>query len=91
MGQGILLSGETEVDFMIHGVFSYELFGQTVWITTTHVCVLIVMLIIIGFCIAANRAVKHATEVPGGISKCGRTNCGNVRRNDRWCYGRSGG
>ena len=49
MGQGILLSGETEVDFMIHGVFSYELFGQTVWITTTHVCVLIVMLIIIGF------------------------------------------
>ena len=67
MGQGILLSGETEVDFMIHGVFSYELFGQTVWITTTHVCVLIVMLIIIGFCIAANRAVKHATEVPGGF------------------------
>ena len=65
MGQGILLSGETEVDFMIHGVFSYELFGQTVWITTTHVCVLIVMLIIIGFCIAANRAVKHASEVPG--------------------------
>ncbi|NBJ93711.1 F0F1 ATP synthase subunit A [Parablautia muri] len=67
MGQGILLSGSTEVDFMIHGVFSYELFGQTVWITTTHICVLIVMLIIIGFCIAANRAVKHATEVPGAF------------------------
>lgn len=67
MGQGILLSGSTEVDFMIHGVFSYELFGEKVWITTTHVCVLIVMLIIIGFCIAANRAVKHATEVPGGF------------------------
>lgn len=67
MGQGILLSGSTEVDFMIHGVFSYELFGQTVWITTTHVCVLIVMLIIIGFCIAANRAIKQATEVPGAF------------------------
>ena len=67
MGQGILLSGSTEVDFMIHGVFSYELFGQQVWITTTHVCVLIVMLIIIGFCIAANRAIKHATEVPSGV------------------------
>lgn len=67
MGQGILLSESTEVDFMIHGVFSYELFGQTVWITTTHVCVLLVMLIIIGFCIAANRAIKHATEVPGGF------------------------
>ena len=57
MGEGILLSESGSVDFMIHGVFSYELFGQTVWITTTHVCVLIVFLVIIGFCIAANRAV----------------------------------
>ena len=79
MGQGILLSQEANVDFMIHGVFSYELFGQTVWITTTHVCVLIVMLIIAGFCIAANRAVKHATE-----------DCGNAVRNDRRCYGKTG-
>ena len=64
MGEGILLSESNSVDFMIHGVFSYELFGQTVWITTTHVCVLIVFLVIIGFCIAANR---HATEVPGAF------------------------
>lgn len=67
MGKGILLSESGSVDFMVHGVFSYELFGQTVWITTTHVCVLIVFLIIIGFCIAANRAIKHATEVPGAF------------------------
>ena len=65
MGQGILLSGGTEVDFMIHGVFSYELFGQTVWITSTHVCVLIVMLISMAFCLFANRAIKRASEVPG--------------------------
>ena len=65
MGQGIMLSGGADIDFMIHGVFSYELFGQTVWITTTHVCVLIVMLVIIGFCIAAGRVVKHASDVPG--------------------------
>ena len=65
MEQGILLSGAADIDFMIHGVFSYELFGQTLWITTTHICVLIVMLVIITFCVAANRAVKHATDVPG--------------------------
>ncbi len=66
MGQGVLLTaGAADIDFMVHGVFSYELFGQTIWITTTHVCVLIVMLVIIGFCIAANRAVKHASDVPG--------------------------
>ena len=68
MGQGILLSEQgADVDFMIHGVFSYELFGQTLWITTTHVCVLIVMLIIAGFCIAGGRAAKKATEIPGGF------------------------
>ena len=65
MGQGIMLSASQDIDFMIHGVFSYELFGQTVWITTTHVCVLIVMLVIIGFSIAAGRAPKHASDVPG--------------------------
>lgn len=65
MEQGILLSADADIDFMIHGVFSYEIFGQTVWITTTHVCVLIVMLVIIAFCIAANRSMKKASEVPG--------------------------
>ena len=67
MGQGILLSGGADIDFMVHGIFSYEIFGQTVWITTTHVCVLIVFLLIIGFCLAANRAVKKADDVPKGF------------------------
>lgn len=52
---------------MVHGLFSYELFGQTFWITTTHVCVCIVMLVLLGFSIAANRAMKHASEVPTGF------------------------
>lgn len=65
MNSVILLSGGTDLGFMIKGVFSYNLFGQEVWITTSHICLLIVMLMIIGFCIAANRAIKHATEVPG--------------------------
>ena len=65
MGQGILLSAGADVDFMVHGVFSYELFGQTVWITTTHVCLLIVMLVLIGFFCVAGRVMKRATEVPG--------------------------
>ena len=55
MEHGILLSGADNIDFMIHGVFKYSFFGHEVWITTTHVCVLIVMLLIIGFAIAANR------------------------------------
>lgn len=67
MGHGILLSGGSDVDFMVHGVFRYSFFGHEVWITTTHVCVLIVMLILLGFCIAANKCMAKASEVPGGF------------------------
>ena len=67
MGAGILLSSADDIDFMVHGVFQYELFGQKLWITTTHVCLFIVILMICIFCLCANRAIKHATEVPGGF------------------------
>ena len=62
MGQGILLSGADEIDFMIHGVFSYELFGQTLWITTSHVCAIVVFLVLLLFIFAANRAIKKAAK-----------------------------
>ena len=65
MENALLLSGSTDVDFMIHGLFSYELFGQTVWITTSHVCILLVMLIILGFGLAVNIKMRKATDVPG--------------------------
>ena len=65
MQDAILLSSGPDIDIMVKGLFSYELFGQTFWITTTHVCLLIVMLVLIVFSIAANRAMKHASEVPG--------------------------
>ena len=65
MGQGFLVTASDNIDFMIHGIFSYELFGQTVWVTTTHVSVLIVMLLIIIFSCIAGRVAKKGTEVPG--------------------------
>lgn len=64
---GPLLSSADGIDFMIHGLFKYNFFGHEVWITTSHVCILIVMLIIIGFAIAANRDMRKATEVPKGL------------------------
>ena len=67
MGRGILLSAGADIDFMIHGVFSYELFGQTLWITTTHICVLIVMLVLTIFSIIAGRTMKKAEEIPSGF------------------------
>ena len=67
MDMGILLSADNEVDFMIHGVFSYNFFGHQVWITTTHVCCLIVLLAIMLFGFLAGRKMKHADDVPTGF------------------------
>lgn len=67
MYRSILLSAGADIDIMIHGLFSYELFGHTFWITTTHICTLIVILIILGLSIAANRTMKHASDVPSGF------------------------
>ena len=65
MGAGLLLSGE--VDFMIKGVFSFNIGETKVWITTTHICLLIVMLTLMIFALCANRCMKHASDVPTGF------------------------
>ena len=65
MRAGFLLAASGDVDFMIHGLFKYRLFGQEFWITTTHVSILVVMLVLFVFALAANRAMRHAQEVPG--------------------------
>lgn len=56
----ILLADASNLDFMIHGLWKYQLFGQDVWITTTHACMLVVLLLLLTFCIFANRALKKA-------------------------------
>ena len=62
-----ILLAEGGVDFMIKGLFSYEIFGQKVWITTSHVCLFIVWLLLVTFCIIANRVIKKADpfKAPG--------------------------
>lgn len=67
LGQGNLLAGAREVDFMIHGLIRYRLFGHEFYITTTHVSVLIVMAVILLFAVAANRKLRHASQVPDGF------------------------
>lgn len=64
---GNLLASGGDVDFMIHGLFSYTLFGQEFWITTTHVSIVVVMLLLLIFAVAANRKIRHAEENPRGF------------------------
>jgi len=61
--EGILLASSDTVD-MIKGLVSYKVFGQEVWITTSHVCIALVWLSLVIFSIIAGRKLKHATEVP---------------------------
>lgn len=67
MMHGILLSAGGNIDVMVHGLFKYSFFGHEVWITTTHVSLLFVMLILTAFSIVAGRAVKKGAEVPGSF------------------------
>ena len=68
MNQAILLASNADnIDFMIHGIFSVNFFGQKVWITTSHACILIIMAIMVIFAVIANRKLKKAKEVPDGF------------------------
>ncbi|WP_343209563.1 F0F1 ATP synthase subunit A [Anaerolentibacter hominis] len=56
-----------DLDVGINGYLEYELFGQKLYLTNTHICTLIIMLTLIVFAVFANRAVKKAdpNKVPG--------------------------
>jgi F-type H+-transporting ATPase subunit a len=62
LNQGILLS--ENIDFMIHGIFKVNFFGQEVWITDSHACIVIVLAVMIIFALIANRKIKNATDNP---------------------------
>jgi len=63
----VLLTAGSDIDVMVHGLFKYSFFGHEVWITTTHVSLLFVMLILIGFSIVAGIAIRKGAEVPGNF------------------------
>lgn len=54
-----------EVDFYVHELYPLNFFGTTVYITTTHVCTLIVLITIAILAICARRAVMKTKDVPG--------------------------
>ncbi len=65
MPMKMLLATGQSVDFMIHGLIEFELFGQKLWITTTHVSLLIVMVLIIALAVFVRVTLKAPDETPG--------------------------
>lgn len=53
-----------EADFYIHELYPINFFGTTVYITTTHVCTLIIFVTIMVLAIAARRSVMKTRDVP---------------------------
>lgn len=68
-GSNSFLMASGDVDFMVHGLIKYHLFGQELWITTTHVSVLLVTLSLIIFAFAVNRKIRKASpsDTPGTL------------------------
>lgn len=60
---------ESAIDIGINGYFKYTLFGKELWITNTHISIIIVMVTILIVAIIANRTIKRAdpTKAPGGF------------------------
>lgn len=52
--------GENKVDFYIHGYQEVRIGDFSFWITTTHVCLAIVMVVLIVFAVVANHVIKKA-------------------------------
>jgi F-type H+-transporting ATPase subunit a len=59
LGYGLLLSADN-IDFMVHGLVEYSFFGHTVYLTNTHVSIIIVMLILMVFSVIAGHGFKKA-------------------------------
>lgn len=61
--------GDKEADFMIHSFGEFELFGQKLHITTTHISLIVVSAVIIIFALIARRCINKAviTDKPKGF------------------------
>ena len=66
-GMNVMLLSDTEVDFFIHTLIPYQFFGQEVYITSTHICTIIVMVTMVILALLARRHIMKAKEVPTGV------------------------
>ena len=58
---------DNNVDFMVKGYLPINFFGHEVWLTTTHVCMLIVCLFLLVIGLIVSRKMKRATEIPDTV------------------------
>lgn len=67
VGTQAFLASDGDVDFTIKYLVPLKFIGLDVYLTTTHVCTLIVMVTIIVFALIARHKILRAKEVPSGL------------------------
>lgn len=67
MGNSLGILAAKEPDFQIHGLVSFELFGQELWLTTTHVSILVVCALLLIFALVIRSKLSNAEGRPGAL------------------------
>lgn len=67
MGNSLGILAAKEPDFQIHGLVSFELFGQELWLTTTHVSILVVCALLLIFALVVRSKLSNAEGRPGAL------------------------
>lgn len=88
MGYGLI---SMEPDFMIKGIWKFELFGQELWITTTTVGVTIVTLVLLALAVAGGHTIKYAEMVPGVFQNILEVMMENLEKFTGGAMGKNGG
>lgn len=67
MGHSLGILATKQPDFQIHGLIPFELFGQELWITTTHVSILIVCALMLIFALVVRSKLSSSEGKPGTL------------------------
>lgn len=67
MGNSLGILAAKEADFMIHSLVKFQLFGQELYLTTTHVSILVVCVGLIIFALIAKMKLKDTDGKPGAF------------------------
>lgn len=67
MGNGLGILAAKEPDFVVHGLIKLNLFDQELWITTTHVSILIVCALLLIFALVVRSKLSEADGKPGAF------------------------
>lgn len=86
MGTGLGILAADGPDFMIHGLVKFHLFGQELWLTTTHVSVLVVCVLLIIFALIVRSKLRDTEGEPNIAEHC-RDGCGSAGRHGKRQHG----